>query len=129
MLELHYARRARRRRIDLPCEVISPVWDEPVKHQLVDISPYGVWLKTSFPRPIGERVVLSFASPHGKELTVFAEVTRSVKRRPGGERHSGMGLEFVDISRGDRIALHRALRALPQDKRRHLAMFRFARSS
>ena len=114
MLELHYARRAHRRQIDLPCEVITREADEPILHQLIDISPYGVWLRTSFPRPVGERVVLSFTAPHGKELTVFAEVTRATKGSSHqGER--GMGLEFVDIRQGERVALHRALRDVYRD--------------
>ena len=102
MLELHYARRARRRRVDLPCQLICSDWDEPYYHHMVDISPYGVWVKTSFPRNIGERVVLCFEGPHGKELTVFAEVTRQVKRRPGRERPR---------RHGPRIRRHQSRRA------------------
>jgi hypothetical protein len=128
MLELHYARRARRRQVDLACEVITRDHDEPVLHQLEDISPYGVWLRTSFPRQVGERVVLSFVAPHGEELTVFAEVTRAV---PGGpqERRSGMGLEFVDIRQRERVALHRALRDVYREAHARFLMRCVARAS
>jgi len=124
MLELHYARRAQRRHLDLPCEVITRDWDEPVGHRVTDISPYGVWVKTSFPRPIGERLVLSFMAPHGRELTVFAEVARRVTPHPGDPRDCGMGLEFVDIGQAERVALHRALRKLPADSRARVSLFR-----
>lgn len=124
MLELHYARRAQRRRLDLPCEVITRDWDEPVGHRVTDISPYGVWVRTSFPRPLGERVVLCFTAPHGRELTVFAEVTRRIPARTGDGRAHGMGLEFVDIGQVERVSLHRALRKLPADSRARIALFR-----
>ncbi len=128
MLELHYARRARRRQVDLPCEVITRDQDEPVLHQLVDISPYGVWLKTSFPRPVGERLVLSFMAPHGEELTVFAEVTRTVRGAPE-RRGSGMGLEFVDIRHRERIAMHRALKDAAREVHARFLMRCVARAS
>ena len=129
MLELQYARRARRRNVDISCQVISSNWDEPVRHQIADMSPYGVWLKTSFPANVGERVVLSFVAPHGREITVFAEVARVVRRRAGAEKRGGMGLEFVDIGQRERIKLHRALRAMPRDERARLAWWRVARAS
>jgi hypothetical protein len=125
MLELHYARRSRRRHVDIPCELVTRDWDEPIRQRLSDISPYGVWVKTSFPRPIGERLVLSFTAPHGRPLTVFAEVARAVKHR-AGERKSGMGLEFVDITRGERIALHWALREMTQGAKAHVAAKRLS---
>ena len=123
MLELHYARRAQRRKLDLPCEVITRDWDEPVGHRVTDISPYGVWVKTSFPRELGERLVVSFVGPHGRELTVFAEVTRKVRSRVGDARASGMGLEFVDLGPAERVALHRALSKLPADARSRVSLF------
>ena len=124
MLELHYARRAQRRRLDLPCEVITRDWDEPVGHRVTDISPYGVWVRTSFPRPLGERLVICFTPPHGRELIVFAEVTRRVPARAKDSRPHGMGLEFVDIRQTERVALHRALRKLPADSRARISLFR-----
>ncbi|MCA9621439.1 MAG: PilZ domain-containing protein [Myxococcales bacterium] len=123
MLELHYARRAQRRTVELPVELMTRDWDEPVLHRMTDISPYGVWVKTSFPRAIGERIVMSFMSPHGKELTVFAEVTRRIAKR-ARRRESGMGLEFVDLGQRDRVALHRALRGLPPRRRSRRSLFR-----
>ena len=128
MLELHYARRARRRAVDIPCELISREWDEPVLHRVTDISPYGVWVKTSFPRPVGERVVVSFVGPHGRELTLFGQVARRLKSRVGGRTRRGMGLEFVDITRGQRIALHWALREMPDQSKARVARYRIARS-
>jgi hypothetical protein len=74
---------------------------------------------------VGERLVLSFAVPHGGELTVFAEVTRATRRG----RHGGMGLEFVDIRQSERVALHRALRDLYRDAHAKFLMRCAARAS
>jgi Tfp pilus assembly protein PilZ len=123
MLELQYARRAQRRQLEMPCEVITPDWDEPVPHQMTDISPYGVWVKTSFPRSIGERIVLCFTGPHGQDLTVFAEVARRTRHRADRRRCRGMGLEFVDITARERVALHRALRRMPSKTRSRVSLF------
>jgi hypothetical protein len=111
MLELQYARRAQRRSIDLPCDVVERRWDEPINHRVTDISQFGVWLRTSFPLPVGENVVLSFLMPGGdEEVTVFARVTRVLDHGRRGER--GMALEYVDLEKHQRIDLATALRAM-----------------
>ena len=119
MLSQPYARRAARRPVDLSCEVVSRHWDEPVAHQLGNLSPLGAWIDTSFPLPVGERVVLSFSAPvsalpagrfmrHLHEVLVFAEVRR-VRRSRCGTR-GGMGVVFIDLPKEDRHALSRTLR-------------------
>ena len=52
--------------------------------------------------------MLSFTTPRGRELTVFAEVKRSDKRRDV-TRPAGMALEFLGMSRKDRHQLARSL--------------------
>ncbi len=127
MLELHYARRSKRRTVDLHCEVISVASDEPTCQRMTNISPYGAWVRTTFPLKIGERVVLSFKPPRwqGGELTVFAEVTRSVRVRERDSSlthkrgHSGMGLEFIDLNGEQRRSMQRGLKGLvPAENRR-----------
>jgi hypothetical protein len=108
MLSQPYARRATRRAVDMTCEIVSPWWDEPVSHRLADLSLFGVWIDTSFPLPVGERVALSFAPPRRPEMTVFAEVRRVRPNRTG--RRGGMALEFLDLERRERHDLGRALR-------------------
>jgi hypothetical protein len=120
MLSQPYARRATRRAVDLPCQIVSRHWDEPIQHCLANLSPFGAWIDTSFPLPIGERVVLSFATPpsglprrckmrHQQEFLVFAEVRRLRRSRDG--TRGGMGIEFVDLPKVERHALGRSLRS------------------
>ena len=51
-------RRALRRAVDMPCEVISNYVDEPLLYWATDLSPYGLWLDTPFPMAGREQVVV-----------------------------------------------------------------------
>lgn len=128
MLELQYARRSQRRSIDMPCQLVERSWDEPVNHRVTDISLYGLWIRTSFPLPTGERVVVSFLAPGiDHEITVFARVARVLQHGKRGER--GMGLEYVDLGRDQRIDLAKALRALATRPEMVLPITRLTRRS
>lgn len=99
-------RRALRRAVQLPCELVSQYVDEPLLYWATDLTPYGIWLETRFPMELGEQVVLCFDPGiwwDSRELMLFAEVTRVAHHRGFEER--GMGLEFTDISAHERRAL------------------------
>lgn len=105
-------RRALRRAVDMPCEVISNYVDEPLLYWATDLSPYGLWLDTPFPMAAGEQVVVSFSPPvwwPGRELILFAEVIRSKAAR--GD--TGMGMVFLDITAHEQRALSAWLRGRP----------------
>jgi hypothetical protein len=109
-----YARRASRRDVELSCDVICSDWDEPFTHSMNDLSAYGVWLRTSFPRQVGETVVLSFRPPKWggqRELNVFARVARVKLARRGttGRRTGGMGLVFTDLTGAEKRMLENGL--------------------
>lgn len=104
-------RRALRRAVEIPCDVVSGYVDEPLLYWATDLSPYGLWLETSFPMHIGEQLVVCFQPPvwwPGREISVFAEVTRSAH----GRSH-GMGLEFLDLGEHEGRALNSWLRGRP----------------
>jgi hypothetical protein len=106
-------RRALRRAVDMPCAVVSRYVDEPLLYWATDLSPYGVWLDTSFPMEAGELVVVCFKPAiwwPGRELMVFAEVTRAARTRG---KETGMGLEFLDLDVHERRALSGWLRGRP----------------
>ncbi len=124
-------RRALRRAVELPCDLVSRYLDEPLLYWATDLSPFGVWLDTSLPMQLGEQVVLSFQPPTGwrrGEITVFAEVVRltSGRRRRESDaprRTTGMGLEFLDLGFDEERALRSWLfgRPPPLPKRRRRA--------
>jgi hypothetical protein len=120
MLELDYARRGERREVDIVCDVVARNWDEPTRYRITDLSPQGLWIQTSFPLDVGENMVLSFLAPQGNgEVQLFARVVRTVRvHERNGRRASGMGLELVGMTGGERRTLRRGLRGLPVARRR-----------
>ncbi len=110
-LVLPARRRALRRAVHVNCDVITTQWEEPAPHLVTDLSPYGCWIDTPFPLMPETDVILAFTPPRWGEgeVVTFARVTRRV--RSGARR--GMGLEFLDITRGDVRALEGSLHGLP----------------
>lgn len=105
-------RRALRRSVHLPCDVIGTEWEDPVAHVATDLSPYGCWLDTPFPLRPETEVALTFRPPRwhsNREIVTFARVRR--RARTGARR--GMGLEFLDLSTGEQDELRQALHGLP----------------
>lgn len=131
MLELHYARRSERRGVDIGCELVARSWDQPLPHRMTNVSAFGAWLQTSLPLEVGERVVVSFRPPRWRdrrEITVFAEVTRNIKvRERNGVRRNGMGLEFIDMTAGERREMQYCLRAMPPARNRRHDVLRLPR--
>lgn len=109
------ARRAVRRAVELPCELVSYYWDAPAELHLADLSPFGAWIDTELPLHRGAEVVLSFCPPRCyRELNVFARVAQvRTGRRRGDRGRLGMGLEFGDLSDEERALVAASLRGLP----------------
>lgn len=107
-------RRALRRAVELPCEVVSRFIDRPLLYWASDLTGYGVWLETPAPMEVGEQVVVCFRPAvwwGQRELMVFSEVTRVMWARRAEER--GMGLEFLDLTVHERRALDGWLHGRP----------------
>jgi hypothetical protein len=110
-------RRAVRRAVDLPCEVVFGDRDEPVVCQARDLSLIGVWLETEAPAEPGDRVVITFRPPNWPSIwniTVFGTVARvSRARRSSDAGTAGIAIEFVDLTDAERAALGDCLKGLP----------------
>jgi hypothetical protein len=109
------ARRAVRRAVELPCELVSHYWDAPAELHLGDLSPFGAWIDTEMPLHRGAEVVVSFRPPRCyRELSVFARVTQvRTGRRRADRGRLGMGIEFGKLSDEERSLLAASLRGLP----------------
>jgi hypothetical protein len=120
------ARRALRRAVRLPCEVLSDAWDEPVAHVLRDLSPLGAFVESPLPLEAGDALLVSLPPPAAgwgagraahaggdAELVLSARVVRSsLGRRRGEAGRAGMGIAF-EPSEAERAALLRSLWGLP----------------
>jgi hypothetical protein len=120
------ARRALRRAVRMPCELLSDLWDEPVAHVLRDLSPLGAFVDSPLPLETGDALLVSVPAvaqglntmrvEHqglGRDLVLSARVVRSsLGRRRGEMGRSGMGLAF-EASETERLALMRILWGFP----------------
>ena len=106
-------RRALRRAVEIPVELISRHVDEPLLYWATDLTPYGMWIETPFPMQPGEEVVLCFqpaVSWAQRELIIFAEVERMTAAQGSG---AGMGLSFKGMTPHEERALSSWLRWRP----------------
>jgi hypothetical protein len=114
------SRRALRRALKLECELICRYWDEPVRHRVSDLSPYGAWIDTFFPLHEGAEVVVAFTPPRSAgEITVFGRVMRASTLRYPTRGRVGMGVEFSDLTIAQERLLERCLRGIPPRLVRH----------
>lgn len=112
---LEGGRKELRRGVRLECELVSDYWDELAPHRLVDLSPSGAFVQTMYPLETGEEVEVRFTPPRSRALYwLRARVVRSsLGRRCPIFDVPGMGLEFLDLSQGDRHALASQLVGIP----------------
>ncbi|MEM9071298.1 MAG: PilZ domain-containing protein [Myxococcota bacterium] len=108
-------RQSTRRAVDLICEVVSDLWDEPVAHRVRDLSPQGLFLDTPLPVDPGTELVLELIPPGCDEpLYLFGSVRRvEMRRRADEERGGGLGIELLDTPWDVQELLREALRGLP----------------
>ncbi len=96
-------RRARRRPVEVACEVVSHYGDVPEQRIARDLSRVGMWIGTAMPLHPGAEVVVSFSSKGGRELHLFATVTRIVTGRRKRDRGpAGMAVEFGEMTAEER---------------------------
>jgi len=104
-------RRAPRRKVQVPVDLVSHYSDDVLPLALQDLSPFGLWIDTLCPLHEGAEVVVCFEPPGGEPLTVFAEVRRTVTGRRKGDRgRVGMGIEFTDITYDEMVMVDHCLR-------------------
>ncbi len=106
-----------RRALHHPVEIIAPGWDEPVTLVADDLSPSGAYIESDLLPEPGEHVVCSFhlgGPKRGTSYSFFGQVKRiNWTRRVTDVRPAGFGIEFVDASPKERIAIRSALRGTP----------------
>lgn len=110
-------RRALRRSVRMPCDVLADYYDDTVAHVLTDLSPFGAWIETLYPLEPGAELLVSLTPPRAidtsQDVVLSGRVARaSLGRRRGEAGSSGMGVAF-DASDLERAQLTAALRGLP----------------
>lgn len=108
------ARHTVRRRVSLECAVLADLWDEPLPHQVTDLSEDGLWIETDLPLEVGTEVTVAVTPPDWNEpLYASGEVRRvNLSRRSDDPRSAGMGIAFEALRPDDRKRLGNSLRGL-----------------
>ena len=108
-------RQALRRQVDLVCSVVADLWDEPVEHQVRDLSHRGLYLDTPLPVDPGTELVLELCPPGCTEpLYLYGRVCRvDLRRRAHEVRGAGLGVELLETPSDVEERLRTALHGLP----------------
>ena len=103
-----------RRSRQVPMEVITSHWDEPVWLQTGDLSPRGAYIESNYMPNLGEHVVCSFRLGKKKSYDFFGQVTRvNLGRRRADAGPAGFGVEFLDCTPLERLQIRDALKGTP----------------
>jgi hypothetical protein len=107
-------RKALRRRVKIPCQIVSEHDFTLVSDTCLDLSPRGMRVRALRALGIGTQVLVSFRVPDaGVHMDLGALVTRVARGRRRGERFPTLGLSFVDLSPLDGIILTARLKGVP----------------
>jgi len=120
---------ALRRQVRLPCQIVEEENFSLLADECMDLSVRGMRVKALLPAPVGTRVIASFRVPGSSlYLDVDAEVVRILWGRRRGDRHSALGLRFLDLSRVDRAILNSRLAGMPPPAPERNLRFDYART-
>jgi len=64
----------------------------------------GFYAQTLLPPPVGSRIQFEFVLPSGRAIKVTGEVRHSLENTYGS-LPAGFGVQFLDLSESDRLAL------------------------
>ncbi len=107
-----YKRFEIRRQTALPMEIISSFADEPFCLTATNLSPRGAYLESELLPDLGEHLVCSFDLENA--FCLFGEVSRvNLMRRKWETGRPGFGIQFLDATPKERLAIRQALRGLP----------------
>lgn len=107
-------RKALRRRVRIPCQVVREHDFALVSDVCFDLSPHGMRVRSLSPVQLNTQLLVSFRVPDaGVHMDVMARVSRVAKGRRRGERFATLGLSFVDLSPLEGAILAARLKGVP----------------
>ena len=107
-------RRSSRHSVRLVCQVVRERDFQLVADRIVNLSATGLVVSPADPALTGERLIVSFQSPHsGHWVDAEAVVARVVHGRRPGEHTRGLALELENVEEIPQMLLGRALQRCP----------------
>jgi Tfp pilus assembly protein PilZ len=80
-----------------------------IRFGTTEVSAGGAFLRSDLLFEVGEILTLQIELPPNRRISAVGRVVR-VSRGTPQDRVAGMGIEFVDLSPADRVALEAAIR-------------------
>ena len=116
-LELGAERRTAER-VELMVRIEYSTVDEMFSEFTRDINEGGLFIETENPKPVGTEIALYFNLPGGEGG--IETMGRVVRTTPGDSvSPSGMGVEFDELTGGNRLKIDKLVRGLRAQSRRH----------
>jgi hypothetical protein len=107
-------RKVLRRRVRVPCQIVSEHDFTLVSDTCLDLSARGMRVRALRPVALGTHVLVSFRIPDaGVHMDVSAVVSRVARGRRRGERFPTLGLSFVDLGHVEGVILSARLKGVP----------------
>lgn len=108
-------RRTARHAVDLPCEVVTEEWPEPVVHRVRELGLGGIFVESALLPDEGSDVLIELRAPRRPQrLTLVGKVRRCDLRRRRHERGpSGFAIELGPLGSEEAAVLRSSLRGLP----------------
>jgi hypothetical protein len=100
-----------RHAVKYPIDVMTPYLDEPVRLEMLDLSPGGAYISCDCLPDPGEWVVCAFTTGRNHQYEFFGQVVRTnLMRRTEEQGKAGFGVEFLNTSAVDRLRIRQQLR-------------------
>jgi hypothetical protein len=107
-------RKVLRRRVRVPCQIVSEHDFALVSDTCLDLSARGMRVRALRPVALGTQLLVSFRVPDaGVHMDVSAVVSRVARGRRRGERFPTLGLTFVDLGHVEAVILTARLKGVP----------------
>jgi hypothetical protein len=107
-------RKVLRRRVRVPCQIVSEHDFTLVSDTCLDLSARGMRVRALRPVALGTQLLVSFRIPDaGVHMDVSAVVSRVARGRRRGERFPTLGLTFVDLGHVEAVILTARLKGVP----------------
>ena len=112
------AERRSAERVELMVRIEYSTVDEMFSEFTRDINEGGLFIETEDPRPVGTEIALYFNLPGGEGgIETMGRVVRTTDRDSANP--SGMGVEFDDLTGGNRLKIDKLIRGLRTRSHRH----------
>jgi type IV pilus assembly protein PilZ len=103
-------------RVPLRIRIQYQTADQFFQDYIQNLSVGGIFIETSTPLKVGTRLKVQFCLPEmEKEILADGVVVRRVDLHTKDPRLAGMGIQFSELTSGDKLVLDEYIRSISRD--------------